>query len=75
MILERLVGIILLICCGAVVFARESRVAVLYLCLFSLFLSFHYLLLQAPDIALTELSLGAGLTSLVFLVAINKTGT
>ncbi|ERP30940.1 Na(+)/H(+) antiporter subunit B [Chitinivibrio alkaliphilus] len=69
---ELLMSILLLLSCCAVVFTRESRIAVLYLCMYSLFVSFLYMLLQAPDIALTELALGAGLTSLVYLVAIKK---
>ena len=39
----------------------------------SLFASICYLLLGAPDVAMTEASIGSGLSVLVFLYAINKT--
>ncbi len=58
---------------GVVVFARELRVALIGLSLFSMLLSLHYMLLHAPDVAMTEAALGVGLSTLVFLIAIRKT--
>ncbi len=40
----------------------------------SLVVSIMFLLLQAPDVAITEASIGAGLTMAVFVYAIGKTG-
>lgn len=57
-----------------VVFARRLLIALIALSLFSMFLTLKYLLLHAPDVALTEAALGMGLAPLVFLVAIRKTG-
>ena len=62
-----------LVMTGIVVFARDLRVALLGLGLFSVLLTVHYLLLHAPDVAMTEAALGAGLSTLVFLIAIRKT--
>lgn len=56
-----------------VVFARRLIVALIGLSLFSMFLTLQYMLLQAPDVAMTEAALGVGLSTLVFLVAIRKT--
>jgi energy-converting hydrogenase B subunit D len=39
----------------------------------SLFASIIYLLLQAPDVAMTEAAIGAGLSTLIFLYALHKT--
>ncbi|MBU2643442.1 DUF4040 domain-containing protein [bacterium] len=39
----------------------------------SLFASVTYVLLAAPDVAMTEASIGAGLTTMIFLYAISKT--
>jgi len=39
----------------------------------SLVVSIMFLVLQAPDVAITEASIGAGLTMAVFVYAIGKT--
>lgn len=39
-----------------------------------LFASVSYVLLGAPDVAMAEASIGAGLSTFIFLYAINKTG-
>lgn len=40
----------------------------------SLVVSIMFLILQAPDVAITEASIGAGLTMAIFVYAIGKTG-
>lgn len=57
-----------------VVFARRMMTALLGLSLFSMLLTLMYVLLHAPDVALTEAALGVGLSPLVFLIAIRKIG-
>ena len=39
----------------------------------SLFASVAYVVLAAPDVAMTEASIGSGLTTMIFLFAIRKT--
>lgn len=56
-----------------VVFARSLLFSLITLSLFSMLLTMQYLMLHAPDVALTEAALGVGLSPLVFLVAIRKT--
>jgi len=41
----------------------------------SLFAAICYVLLGAPDVAMTEASIGSGLSTLIFLYAIRKTTT
>ncbi len=39
----------------------------------SLVASIVYLYLQAPDVAMTEAAIGAGITTLIFVIAVRKT--
>ena len=39
----------------------------------SLFASVVYVVLAAPDVAMTEASIGSGLTTMIFIYAISKT--
>jgi uncharacterized MnhB-related membrane protein len=39
-----------------------------------LFAAVCYVLLAAPDVAMTEASIGSGLSTLIFLYALRKTG-
>jgi energy-converting hydrogenase B subunit D len=41
---------------------------------FSFLLSLEFYLLQAPDVAIAEAGIGAGLTTAIFVVAIRGTG-
>ncbi len=47
--------------------------AVIVAGLTSLFASVVYVILAAPDVAMTEASIGSGLTTMIFLYAIRKT--
>ena len=40
----------------------------------SLFAAACYVLLAAPDVAMTEASIGSGLSTLIFLYALRRTG-
>lgn len=40
----------------------------------SLFASVSYILLAAPDVAMAEAAIGSGLSTLIFLYAIRRTG-
>ncbi len=68
-----LLGLMLILAFG-VVFARSLLISLITLSLFSMLLTMQYLMMHAPDVALTEATLGVGLSPLVFLVAIRKTG-
>lgn len=71
--LESVLSIMLLGATVAVVFSRSMINAVIGCSVFSMFLTLKYFTLNAPDVAITEAALGAGLSTLVFLVAIHKT--
>ena len=60
---------------GAAVFAVYSRnllSAVIAAGVISLLASIIYVLLAAPDVAMTEAAIGSGLTTIVFLLAIKR---
>ena len=67
-------NILLLLATIWVVFSKKLIVSLVFMSLFSMLLALKYLTLRAPDVAITEAALGTGLTTLVFLVAIKKTG-
>jgi uncharacterized MnhB-related membrane protein len=53
---------------------RRRVVAVIGMGSFSLLLSAVYLLLHAPDVAVTEAAIGAALVTFIYVLAIRKTG-
>jgi energy-converting hydrogenase B subunit D len=74
--------LVLLVCllCGSILVSGILAVrldsllaAVVSAGLASLFAAVCYLLLGAPDVAMTEASIGSGLSMLIFLYAIRRT--
>jgi len=63
---------ILIACSLAVSLARKAIVAVIIFMSFSIVMAIVWVLLNAPDLALTEAAIGAGVTSLLFFVAIKR---
>ncbi|MBH1939346.1 DUF4040 domain-containing protein [Mobilitalea sibirica] len=70
--LEKVCLIMMVILAIASINTVKLRVAVVYLAIFSLVSSYVYLLYSAPDVAIAEAIMAAGLTTVIFLVAINK---
>jgi len=60
---------------GAVlaIMSRSLIVSVIAVGVVSLFASVFYLFLSAPDVAMTEAAIGAGLSTVIFLYAVKKT--
>ncbi len=52
---------------------KDLLVSVIYLAAMSLLLSVEFYMLHAPDVAIAEAAVGAGLTTAIFVIAINKT--
>ena len=68
--------ILLLLMIGAAVYAvvqKDLLYAVIATGVLSLFLSIIFYLLQAPDVALTEASIGVALTTIIFVITIRNT--
>jgi energy-converting hydrogenase B subunit D len=65
--------IFLIVCAIAVERTNDLLAAVVIFASYSLVMSVLWLLLSAPDIALTEAAIGAGVTTILFLVVISRT--
>lgn len=59
--------------CG-VAFSRNLLTSTLYLAIFSLLMALLYVILQAPDVAITEAAIGAGVSTVFLLGALILTG-
>lgn len=73
--IARTVLLLLLPIIAAVALTRRRRLAcVIGMGLFSLVLAATYLLLHAPDVAITEAAIGAALVTVIYVLAIRRTG-
>ncbi len=71
-----LIFFLLLLMIGAAVYSivqKDLLYAVIGTGLISLVLSILFLLLQAPDVALTEAAIGVALTTIIFIITIRNT--
>lgn len=62
----------LLICAISVSVTRNLLASIIILMSFSLVMSVIWLTLEAPDLAITEAAVGAGVTSLLFFATLKK---
>jgi len=67
-----LVAVMLAAAAAALVF-KDLLSAVIASCVVSLIASILFMLLQAPDVAMAEASIGAALITAVFVIAIRRT--
>jgi energy-converting hydrogenase B subunit D len=71
-ILAIVLGLVMLGMAVAALTAKRIRAAVLASGIVSLIASILYLLLAAPDVAMTEAAIGSGLTTIIFFYVLNK---
>jgi uncharacterized MnhB-related membrane protein len=71
-VFDALLAVILPLLAGAVMVVRDLFRAVVLFIVFGLLLSLAWVRLQAPDIALAEAAIGAGLTGVLFLNALGR---
>lgn len=64
--------IFLILCAISVSFTKNLLSAILIYMGFSLIMSIIWILLESPDLAITEAAVGAGVTSLLFFVTLKK---
>lgn len=72
-ILNTLLLIFLIVCAIAVAKTRDLLSAVIIFAAYSLIMAIIWQQLEAPDIAITEAAIGAGVTSLLLIATISKT--
>jgi len=73
-ILDLLLLSILVLCALAAVRTRDLLGAVIIYAAYSLLMAIIWLQLGAPDVAITEAALGAGVTTILMIATISKTG-
>lgn len=69
---EIILLILLIVCAVAVAFTKNSLTAIIIFMAYSLVMSVIWMVLESPDLAITEAAVGAGVTSLLFFVALKK---
>ena len=62
----------LIVCAVATCLTRNLLVSVVIFMAYSLLMSIVWVLLQSPDLAITEAAVGAGVTSILFFVTLKK---
>jgi len=62
----------LVVCAIAVSFSKKLLNSILIFMSYSLMMSVIWILLESPDLAITEAAVGAGVTSLLFFVTLKK---
>ena len=62
----------LVVCAIAVSFSKKLLNSILIFMSYSLMMSVVWILLESPDLAITEAAVGAGVTSLLFFVTLKK---
>lgn len=64
--------IFLVVCALAVSFTKNLLNAILVFMSYSLIMSIIWILLESPDLAITEAAVGAGITSVLFFITLKK---
>jgi len=64
--------IFLIACAIAASFAKNLLNAILVFMSYSLVMSIIWILLESPDLAITEAAVGAGVTTVLFLITLKK---
>jgi uncharacterized MnhB-related membrane protein len=62
----------LLVCAIAVSLSKNLLNAIIVYMSFSLVMSVIWILLESPDLAITEAAVGAGVTSILFIITLKK---
>ena len=64
--------IFLLVCAVAVSLSKNLLNSIIVYMSFSLIMSVIWILLESPDLAITEAAVGAGVTSILFIITLKK---
>jgi energy-converting hydrogenase B subunit D len=68
-----IVTLLLIVCALAVERTRDLLAAVIIFAAYSLLMAINWQLLGAPDVAITEAAVGAGVTTLLLITAVRRT--
>ncbi len=64
--------IFLIVCAIAASFSKNLLNTILIFMSYSLIMSVIWILLESPDLAITEAAVGAGITSILFFITLKK---
>ena len=64
----------LIVCALAVAVSKSLLVSLIIFMSYSLVMSVLWIVLESPDLAITEAAVGAGVTSILFFVTLKKVG-
>ena len=62
----------LVVCAVSVAFTKDLLTSIVIFMSYSLIMCVIWVLLQSPDLAITEAAVGAGVTSILFFVTLRK---
>lgn len=65
---EIILLICLIVCAVSVAFTKDLLTSIVIFMSYSLIMCIIWILLQSPDLAITEAAVGAGVTSILFLL-------
>ena len=71
-IFQYIILIFLVVCAIAVSFSKRLLNSILIFMSYSLIMSIIWILLESPDLAITEAAVGAGVTSVLFFATLKK---
>ncbi len=71
-ILEIILLVFLIVCALFATLSRRLLTTVLIFMSYSLVMAIIWILLQSPDLAITEAAVGAGVTSILFFLTLKK---
>ena len=73
MIMIEILILIHIILAAVILLSRDIITSVILLAVFSLFSSLLFFIMHAPDVALTEAAVGAGISTFLYIWIIRKT--
>ncbi|MCI8268465.1 MAG: DUF4040 domain-containing protein [Lachnospiraceae bacterium] len=69
---EMILLLSLVVCAVSVAFTRDLLTSIVIFMSYSLIMCVIWVLLQSPDLAITEAAVGAGVTSILFFLTLKK---
>ena len=69
---EIILLICLIVCAVSVAFTKDLLTSIVIFMSYSLIMCVIWILLQSPDLAITEAAVGAGVTSILFFITLKK---
>ena len=71
-LLEGILLFSLIVCALSVAFTKDLLTSIIIFMSYSLIMCIIWMILQSPDLAITEAAVGAGVTSILFFLTLKK---